>query len=78
MPLKLRKAHLALWLALVLANWTVGVFTLWGDGLILDVPATIVERIFMAVLDVIFFFNGILAAISIHGLRMWAIARASK
>jgi hypothetical protein len=39
MPLALRRAHLALWLVLILAKWTEGLFTLWGDGLILDVPA---------------------------------------
>lgn len=61
MPLTLRTAHLALWLALVLAKWTVGLFTLWGDGLILDVPATIAGRILEAVLDALFLLNGILA-----------------
>jgi len=61
MPLTLRRAHLALWLALVLAKWTVGLFTLWGGGLILDVPATIAGKIFQAVLDVLFLLNGILA-----------------
>jgi hypothetical protein len=61
MPLALRSAHLALWLALVLAGWTVGLFTLWGDGLILDVPATIAGRILHAVLDLLFFLNGVLA-----------------
>jgi hypothetical protein len=61
MPLTLRKAHLALWLALVLAKWTEGLFTLWGDGLILDVPATIASRILGAVLDALFLLNGILA-----------------
>jgi hypothetical protein len=39
----------------------VGLFTLWGDGLILDVPATIAEKIFMAVLDAFLLLNGILA-----------------
>src|SRR5215467_1681443 len=60
MPLTLRRAHLALWLALVLAKWTAGIFTLWGDGLILDVPATIAGRILVAVLDAVFLLNGIL------------------
>ena len=61
MPLTLRRAHLALWLALVLAKWTVGLFTLWGDGLILDVSATIASKMFQAVLDVLFLLSGILA-----------------
>jgi hypothetical protein len=61
MPLRLRWVHLALWLALVLAKWTEGLFTLWGDGLILDVPATMAIRILGAVFDVLFLLNGILA-----------------
>jgi hypothetical protein len=61
MPLVLRKAHLALWLALVLAKWTEGLFTLWGDGLILDVPGTIVGKALMAILDGLLLANGILA-----------------
>jgi hypothetical protein len=61
MPLAVRRVHLALWLALALAMWTVGYLTLWGDGLILDVPATKAGKIFHAVLDVLFLLNGILA-----------------
>jgi hypothetical protein len=61
MPLTLRKAHLGLLLALVLARWTIGLFTVWGDGLILDVPAIIAGHILQAVLDALFLLNGILA-----------------
>jgi hypothetical protein len=61
MPLTLRRAHLALWIALVLAGWTNGLFTLWGDGLILNVPATTAEKIFLVVLEALFLLNGLLA-----------------
>jgi hypothetical protein len=61
MPLTLRRGHLTLLLALVLAKWTEGLFTLWGDGLILDAPVTIAGKIFQTVLDVLFLLNGISA-----------------
>lgn len=71
MSLTLRKAHLALWLAVVLAKWTVGLFTLWGDGLILDVPATIAGKVIMAVVDALFLLNGVLAVRAGSGDWQW-------
>lgn len=58
MPLALRQAHLAFWLALILANWTAGPFTLWGEGLIGSAPA---KWILAALFDTAFLFNGVLA-----------------